>query len=188
MDNMLYRLLIRVKPPEVCLYTVSLGTSNLRDEQQPLQTWHHLLSHLNHKAIRRMANPNLVDGIQLTSSTEEFFAKNVPRVNNATTAFLLVTLAHELQYLVNLSIRISADRCQPDLLAVPIILPYFVFPMRLSIAILTNLTFSTPYRRLSNIFNRKQVFLSKRLGVTVVPNSQIEKLFNISETRIFGKT
>jgi hypothetical protein len=75
MDNMLYRLLIRIKPPEVCLYAASLGTSNLRDERQSLQIWHHRLSHFNHEAIHSMSNYNLVDVIQLTSSTEDNFCE-----------------------------------------------------------------------------------------------------------------
>jgi hypothetical protein len=75
MENMLYRLLNRVKPPEVCLYTANLGTSNLSNERQLLQTWHYRLSHLNHEAIRRMANSGLVDGLQLTSTTEDNFCE-----------------------------------------------------------------------------------------------------------------
>ena len=51
MNNMLYRLFISIKPPEVYLYTASLNTSNLRNERQSIQIWHHQLSHLNHEAI-----------------------------------------------------------------------------------------------------------------------------------------
>jgi hypothetical protein len=38
LDNMLYRLLIQVKLPDTCLYTADIGTSNLHDTWQPLQT------------------------------------------------------------------------------------------------------------------------------------------------------
>ena len=69
MDNMLYRLLIRIRPPEVSFYATSLGTSTSRDEGQSFQTWHHRLCHINHEAIRKMANSDLIDGLQLIPST-----------------------------------------------------------------------------------------------------------------------
>jgi hypothetical protein len=71
MDNMLYRLLIRIRPPEVSFYAASLGTSSSHDERQLLQTWHHRLCYINHKAIRKMANSDLVDGLQLIPSTTD---------------------------------------------------------------------------------------------------------------------
>jgi hypothetical protein len=37
MENMLYRLLLRINPPETCLHAASLGTSSQRYERQSLQ-------------------------------------------------------------------------------------------------------------------------------------------------------
>jgi hypothetical protein len=73
MDNMLYHLLIRVRPLEVCLHTASLGLSTLCDQCQWLQTWHYRLCHINHDAVRQLANSNLVNGLQLSSTSGDNF-------------------------------------------------------------------------------------------------------------------
>jgi hypothetical protein len=62
-DNMLYRLLIRIWPLEVSLYAASLNTSTSCDERQSLQIWHHRLYHINYEAIWKVANSDLVDGL-----------------------------------------------------------------------------------------------------------------------------
>ena len=75
MDNMLYCLLLRVCPPDSCLYSADFGMSQLRDEWQPLQTWHYRLSYISHNAIWKMANSWLVNGFQVVSSDEDTFCE-----------------------------------------------------------------------------------------------------------------
>jgi hypothetical protein len=75
LDNMLYRLLIHVKPPDTCLYAANLGTSSQSDERQSLQTWHNQLSHVSHDSICKMAKAVLVDGLQITHTDDDTFCE-----------------------------------------------------------------------------------------------------------------
>jgi transposase InsO family protein len=75
LDKMLYKLLIKVRAPDNCLYAASLGTSSKQDSCQTLQTWHNRLSHLNYDAIRTMTTAGIVDGIEIKSTSEDNFCE-----------------------------------------------------------------------------------------------------------------
>jgi hypothetical protein len=72
LSGMMYELQIQVIPPNHtshALIAASFRPSTNTEERQTIETWHNRLCHISYDAVKRLANSNQVDGIQLLPSS-----------------------------------------------------------------------------------------------------------------------